>query len=70
MDAQIQGLQHQLDLLLKEKEEKIAEYDLEIQSWTTKEVELQAQVAKLDTSSSIQSPPPPHPSSTCAQPGL
>eukprot|EP00973_Karenia_brevis_P058781 8185823-Karenia_brevis.AAC.1 len=45
MDAKIQGLQHQLDLLEKEKAEKMAEFDQEIQSWTTKEVELQAQVA-------------------------
>eukprot|EP00973_Karenia_brevis_P030737 4238661-Karenia_brevis.AAC.1 len=71
MDAQIQSLQQQLDVLHKQKEEKVEAYDLAIQTWTTREVELQAQDAKLDTSTAASPSPPPHNiSSTSSQSGL
>eukprot|EP00973_Karenia_brevis_P027886 3841405-Karenia_brevis.AAC.1 len=59
-----------MDAMEKEMEENMAEYDKEIQLWTSREVELQEQVAKLDTSPSISSPMPPHHPSSCAQPDL
>eukprot|EP00973_Karenia_brevis_P019508 2676255-Karenia_brevis.AAC.1 len=58
MDAQIQNLQQQLDALQKQKEEKVEAYDLAIQTWTAREVELQAQDAKLDTSTTASASPP------------
>eukprot|EP00973_Karenia_brevis_P005346 729635-Karenia_brevis.AAC.1 len=69
-DGQIQTLQTQLESLQKQKEDKMEEIELDIQTWTTKELALQAQLAKLDTSSLSDLSSSPNPASQPSLSGL